>query len=62
MFNVGVLVEVDGNLQSNGTVTASRVHREDESPYGDGDGSDVRNGRDTGSSGSDSSATGGSDH
>jgi Domain of unknown function (DUF5666) len=68
-LKVGLSVEVKGNSQSNGTIAATRVHRED---TGSGDGSS--NGGDNGSgsrsgdggtsggNGSTNSGTNGSDH
>jgi hypothetical protein len=69
-LKVGQSVEVEGNLQSNGTVAATTVHREDSSSSGDGGGSNGGDsgsgsgggdgGTTTGGSGSSSSGTSGS--
>jgi hypothetical protein len=45
-LKVGLSVQVEGNLQANGTLAATKVHREDSSSLGDGGGS---NGGDNGS-------------
>jgi len=58
-LTAGQLVEVEGNLRSNGNIAATKVHREDNGSSGDGSGGS--NGGDTGN-GSSTPSPSGIDH